>query len=57
LFLDQLGMLTRIVNISGLTLKGREGAAPDVTIDASFVATTFVLIEVSEPAVPGTKAI
>lgn len=44
-FLDRLGKFTRIVNISGLTVKGRDKADPYATISASCVATTFVLLE------------
>jgi len=57
-FFDRLGKFTRIVNISGLELKGREKAAannPNDTISASCVATTFVLLEKPQ-AKPGAKA-
>ncbi|MDR1990564.1 MAG: type 4a pilus biogenesis protein PilO [Acidobacteriaceae bacterium] len=56
LFLDRLSTLARIVNISELTLKGRGAVSPDATIDASFVATTFVLVDTSASTVPDKKA-
>ena len=52
IFLDRVGRFTRIVNISGVDVKGKEKPDPNSTITASCVATTFVLLE--KPAVkPG----
>lgn len=50
IFFDRVGKFTRIVNISGLDVKGRADAR--ATITASCIATTFVLLE--KPA-PGAK--
>src|SRR6266545_1816430 len=44
-FFDQIGHFTRIVNISGLVVKGKDKPAPNSTITATCVATTFVLME------------
>jgi type IV pilus assembly protein PilO len=44
-FFDRVGRFTRIVNISGLQIEGRERPAPGATISAKCVATTFVLLE------------
>ena len=63
MFFDRVSKFTRIVNISGLEVKGREKADPNATIQASCVATTFVLLEKpaatggrgAKPAVPATK--
>jgi type IV pilus assembly protein PilO len=56
LFLDRLGKFTRIVNISGLTVKGRDKADPNATVTANCVATTFVLLDKPAPAKPGAAA-
>jgi type IV pilus assembly protein PilO len=45
LFFDRIGKFERIVNISGLEVKGRAQPAPTSTITASCVATTFVLLD------------
>jgi type IV pilus assembly protein PilO len=45
-FFDRVGKFTRIVNITGVDVKGRDRAAdPHQTITATCVATTFVLLE------------
>jgi len=45
IFFDRVSKFTRIVNISGLDVKGKEKADPNSTISASCVATTFVLLD------------
>ena len=50
LFLDRVGKFTRIVNISGLNVKGKEKPEPNATITATCVATTFVLLDKPAPA-------
>src|SRR5215471_20583374 len=45
LFFDRVSKFTRIVNISGLDVKGKEKADPNSTISASCVATTFGLLD------------
>src|SRR6266850_258014 len=54
LFFDRVGKFTRIVNISGLDVRGKDRPDPNSTITASCVATTFVLLEKPTPAKPGT---
>lgn len=46
-FFDRLGKFTRIVNVSGLEVKGKDSktAQPGVTISAKCVATTYVLLD------------
>jgi type IV pilus assembly protein PilO len=57
-FFDQIGHFTRIVNISGLVVKGKDKPAPNSTITATCVATTFVLMEKAKtvPPKPGAPA-
>ena len=58
IFFDRVGKFTRIVNISGLDVKGketREKSAGGATITATCVATTFVLLDKPAPAKPGAK--
>jgi type IV pilus assembly protein PilO len=45
IFFDRVAKFTRIVNISGLEVKGRDKPDPNSTITASCVATTFVLLD------------
>ena len=54
LFFDRVGKFTRIVNISGLDVKGRDSKADARTISATCVATTFVLLDKPTPK-PGAK--
>src|SRR3954449_7646512 len=55
IFFDRVGKFTRIVNISGLDVKGRDKADSYGTITATCVATTFVLLDKPTPAKPGAK--
>ena len=55
LFFDRVGKFTRIVNISGLDVKGRDRADTHATISATCVATTFVLLDKPTPLKPGAK--
>jgi type IV pilus assembly protein PilO len=55
LFFDRVSKFTRIVNISGLEVKGRDKPENGNTISASCVATTFVLLEKPAPAKPGAR--
>lgn len=54
IFFDRVGKFTRIVNISGLDVKGKDRPEPNATITATCVATTFVLLE--KPAAPKPPA-
>src|SRR5689334_14207054 len=49
LFFDRVSKFTRIVNISALDVKANAKPDPNSTIDASCVATTFVLLERPQP--------
>src|SRR5262245_13233952 len=53
IFFDRVGKFTRIVNISGVDVKGKERPSPNSTISASCVATTFVLLEKPTAPKPG----
>jgi type IV pilus assembly protein PilO len=61
-FFDRIGKFARIVNVSGLSVKGKDSDSR-ATISASCVATTFVLLEKPAPkktpapaAAPAKKA-
>jgi type IV pilus assembly protein PilO len=54
-FFDRVGRFTRIVNISGVDVKGKERPAPNSTMTAACVATTFVLLDKPMPLKPGAK--
>ena len=58
IFFDRVGKFTRIVNISGLDVKGKDKPDPNTTITATCVATTFVLLDkpAPPPAKPGVPA-
>src|SRR3954465_12479078 len=55
IFFDRVGKFTRIVNISGLDVKGRDKSDSSSTISATCVATTFVLLDKPTPAKPGAR--
>ena len=55
LFFDRVGKFTRIVNISGLDVKGKDRGEGHATITATCVATTFVLLDKQALAKPGAK--
>src|SRR4051812_8809699 len=55
IFFDRVGKFTRIVNISGLDVKGRDKPDSYGTITATCVATTFVLLDKPSAAKPGAK--
>lgn len=48
-FFDRVGKFTRIINITGVDIKGRERPAPNLTITATCIATTFVLLDKPVP--------
>ena len=50
MFFDRLGKFARIVNISGLAVKGRDKPEANNTITATCIETTFVLLEKQTPA-------
>jgi type IV pilus assembly protein PilO len=54
-FFDRVGKFTRIVNITGVDVKGKDKAGDtNATITASCVATTFVLLDA--PALAAARA-
>src|SRR5438552_11182748 len=57
MFFDRVGKFTRIVNISGLDIRGKDNPArgSNVTITATCVATTFVLLDKPQAAKPGGR--
>ena len=56
LFFDRVGKFTRIVNISGpRRQRPRSAQTARATINATCVATTFVLLDKPGPAKPGAK--
>ena len=55
IFFDRVGKFTRIVNISGLDVKGRDKPDQNGTITATCTATTFVLLDKAQPAKPGAR--
>jgi len=56
IFFDRVGKFTRIVNINGLDVKGKDKpGSTGATITATCVATTFVLLEKPAPGKPGAK--
>jgi type IV pilus assembly protein PilO len=50
MFFDRVSKFTRIVNISGLDVKGKDTPDPNSTITASCIATTFVLLDKPQPS-------
>ena len=52
MFFDRVGKFTRIININGLDVRGKEKAEPNSTITATCVATTFVLLDKGTSKVP-----
>lgn len=49
-FFDRISKFPRIINIGEITIKARQTQEPNASIDAEFVATTFVLQEAKAPA-------
>src|SRR5919108_1276801 len=55
-FFDQVSKFSRIINISGIHIKGKDKPTPDSTITVECVATTFVLLEGAPKAAPARPA-
>jgi type IV pilus assembly protein PilO len=55
IFFDRVGKFTRIVNISGLDVKGKDRADANNTITATCMATTFVLLDKPNAAKPAGR--
>jgi type IV pilus assembly protein PilO len=54
-FLERVSKFPRIINVNGISIKGREQQSGGATITAECTATTFVLIE-PKPATPAPGA-
>jgi type IV pilus assembly protein PilO len=54
IFFDRVGKFTRIVNITGLDVRGKEPPDANTTIVAQCIATTFILLE--KPGAPPAAA-
>ncbi|HEY7293379.1 MAG TPA: type 4a pilus biogenesis protein PilO [Vicinamibacterales bacterium] len=52
-FFDRVGKFTRIINITGVDIKGRDKPEANLTINATCTATTFVLLD--KPAAPAGR--
>lgn len=56
LFFDRVSKLPRLINISEISVKGKDKQEPSSTITAEFVATTYVLLaedaKAAQPAAP-----
>jgi type IV pilus assembly protein PilO len=56
IFFDRVGKFTRIVNISGVDVKGKDRPGDvNATITATCVATTFVLLDPAAPPPPAAR--
>ena len=53
-FLERVSKFPRIINVTSIHIKAKNGANSGDTITADCTATTFVLIEAKKPAVPAT---
>jgi type IV pilus assembly protein PilO len=56
MFFDRVSKFSRIINVSGIVIRGKEKPEPNSTITVDCVATTFVLLDTAKPAAPGAKA-
>ena len=56
IFFDRVGKFTRIVNITGLEVRGKDKPEPNSTITATCVATTFVLLDKPRRPKPDDEA-
>jgi type IV pilus assembly protein PilO len=53
-FLERVSKFPRIINVTSIHIKAKNGANAGDTITADCTATTFVLIEPKKPTVPAT---
>jgi type IV pilus assembly protein PilO len=53
IFFDRIGKFTRIINVTGLDVRGKEPPDANTTIIAQCIATTFVLLDKPVPPKPG----
>jgi len=52
MFFDRVSKFSRIINVSNISIKGKDKPEPTSTITVECVATTFVLLEPKKPAAP-----
>ena len=50
MFFDRVSKFSRIINVGGISIHGKEKPALDSTISVDCTATTFVLLETPKPA-------
>jgi len=55
-FLDRVSKFPRIINVTSIHIKARDGGNPSESITADCTATTFVLVESKKPSAPGAGA-
>jgi type IV pilus assembly protein PilO len=55
-FLDRVSKFPRIINVTSIHIKARDGGNPSESITADCTATTFVLVEAKKPAAPAAGA-
>ena len=55
-FLERVSKFPRIINVTSIHIKAKNGANTGDTITADCTATTFVLIEPKKPAVPAAAS-
>ena len=56
LFFDKVANSPRIINVSNVTVRGKERPEPNATVLAECVATTYVLLAQPKPATPAPGA-
>lgn len=56
LFFDRISKFSRIINVTGITIKAKDKPEPNVTIQVECVATTFVLLDGGRVGGPGAAA-
>ncbi len=55
-FFDRVSKFSRIINVSGISIRAKDKPELNSTISVDCVATTFVLLESPKPAAPSAKA-
>jgi len=50
MFFDRVSKFSRIINVSNISIRGKEKPEPNSTITVECTATTFVLLEAKKPA-------
>jgi type IV pilus assembly protein PilO len=55
-FLDRVSKFPRIINVSGLVIRGKQQPQPNATVEIICTATTFVLLDSPAAAAPGQGA-